>query len=469
MTSDEGVEEVLAADARAESDPEPRPAATIKQSPRLGRRLDTWGWVALLVAAAALGGGVDTSEGLAWADAIWFVAGLSAMLFGLWAVLHGRRHLSWVLPDLDAAPKGEGVVLFLRSFSEERGFARKVTSRPLRWLIAPLPITPSEVRTEEEQVARGVAPFGRMVALGPTSDRLPHAGANRSYASDDQWQSEILTALDKADLVLLAAGPGGQLQWEVEQAVRRDDPVRLVLLVPRARGQYADFREKLGNLFPKGLPEAPEVRASRVRYVRAVVWFDPDWTPHLELLRGRLPLLRFAARTQRALPRALQHVYERAGLQPPVKNQTTRPRPRTVTASVALFSALWVGVPALFVLFFTYLSISSGGPSESSGVTGNPTVDILLIGLLLLAPFVWWMRRVLHAGPFAILNVQALNLGFGAVTGMAAIQLMFHYSSVLAPVGLFAVPLIVVWGLLLFLPVVLLLRRDVRNWVDSRT
>lgn len=43
MTSDESAEEVLAAEPPAERDPVSQSAADIRQSPRMGRRLDTWG------------------------------------------------------------------------------------------------------------------------------------------------------------------------------------------------------------------------------------------------------------------------------------------------------------------------------------------------------------------------------------------------------------------------------------------
>lgn len=425
---------------------------------------------------AALFGSVsggDTSEGSTWTETVQTIVGLVSMLFGLWAVLRARRHLSWVLPDLDAARRNEGVVLFLRAFSDERGFARKVTSRPLRWLvISPPPITPSEIRTEEEQIARGVAPFGRMVALGPTSDRLPRAGANRSYASDDEWRSQVLAALGTADLVLLAAGSGDQLRWEVEQAVQRGDPCRLVIAVPRTRGQYADFREKVGGLFPKGLPELPGVRASRVRYVRAVVWFEPDWTPHLELLTGRLPLFRFAARTQRALPRALQPVYERAGLRPPVKNRTTRPRPPDVLASVAFFSVFWLGITGIF-LAFGFVSIFSGQADitifgHRVGLPGA-VIGLVVVCAILATPWVVWMGRVLRAGPVAVLMLQLVGLTSGVVVVAITIRLVLDAAldavELLDLIGLvFVLP-----GLPMFISALWLMRRDVRDWVDSRT
>ena len=111
--------------------------AGVKQSPRLGRRLDTWGWVAMVLGAVLYGGGVslDGDAGPWWADVVTLVAGLGLVVFGLSAVLRGRRHLHRVLPDLRSVPAGEPMVLFLRTFSDDLGFAKTVASGPGRWLM----------------------------------------------------------------------------------------------------------------------------------------------------------------------------------------------------------------------------------------------------------------------------------------------------------------------------------------------
>lgn len=481
MEPDESAEQVRI--PPAERDRESRSAAAIEQSPRFGRRLDTWGWLALFGGAALVGVdiGGNSGEGLGWAGVAQLVVGLVVMLFGLWAVLRGRRHRSVVLPDLGAVPEGEGAVLFLRAFSDERGFARTAASRPLRWLLWPPPITPSELRTEEEQVARAVAPFGRMMALGPTSDRLPRTGANRSYASDEEWQSKVRRALDEANLVLLTAGSGDQLEWEVEQAVRHGDPTRLVLVVPRTRGQYGDFRQRLGGLFPRGLPEAPEARTSRVRYVRAVVWFDPDWTPHLELLTGRFPMFRRAARTQYALPRALRPVYERAGLSAPTRDASAVSRPRSVPAAVALFSVAGWAIPLGFFLIGPLFFESRPDPASSGLLnTGNEVGDWFVglgLAVLFAIPFAVWMRRVLRGGPIAILTVLFLSpvpgfslLGWAMGLAVFAIPALFEGSAVGVVAALLgALHLLVVAVAVPVIVCLLLFRRDVRDWVESRT
>ena len=481
-----------------------RPTAGTQQSPRRGRRFDTWGWFALVLGSVLLGAvllkrtPVENLNGtplspmilavnllrlpLFGLGEVWgAVIGLVLVVFGLRAVSRGRRHLQQVLPDLKSVPHGERVVLFLRSFSADSGFARTRASRVGRWMVWPPPVTPVDLRTEEEQVARGVAPFGRMVALGKPSERLPRSGAERSYVPDEQWQSEVLAALKSADLALLTVGPGESLQWEVEQAVRRDEPARLVLAVPRDRRTYADFRESVGDVFPKGLPEEPGVRGSRMRYVRAVVWFEEDWTPHLEMLTGRFPLLRSASRTEHALPRALREVYERAGLPMPSKGSSSLPRPRAVPASVALFSTSWFGAAALVTASMFYLVPRVPGQTTTSGGDGDVGAFVAAavgVALLIVALYVVLMLRVLRGGPVAVLLTQALCIG------LVGFLLLSGVLTVLLSVGAFSANgfdgvtlLTMLLGLNLLVvavaaPItvwVLLLRREVRDWIDSRT
>ena len=504
MESDEGAEGVLAADPPAERDRGPRPAAEIQQSVRRGRSLDSWGRFGLVLGSVLLGAvllvmmPVEILSGtplsvlvivvnsvripLFWVDETWgAVTGLVLVLFGLWAVSRGRRHLHRVLPDLRSVPAGDQVVLFLRSFSADTGFARTQASRVGRWVMWPPPVTPADVRTEEEQVARGVAPFGRMVALGRPAERLPRSGAERSYVPDEQWQSEVLAGLERANLVLLVAGAGEGLRWEVEQAVRRDDPARLVLAVSRDRGHYEHFRGAVGDVFPKGLPDGPRMRSSRVRYVRAVVWFEEDWTPNLEVLTGRFPLLRPTARTQHALPRALRPVYERAGLEVPTRRSSSRPRPRVVPTGVALFSSSWFGTSALLAACLSYLIPRIDFSDSTSHTSGDATAAVpffVALVLVFLVLYVVLMLRVLRGGLASVLMMQILCITLGAFLLASGLVLGLFSLSAFSGSG-FAVATLLTTLLGLNLLVVgvaapiivwaLLFRREVREWIDSRT
>jgi hypothetical protein len=317
-----------------------------------------------------------------------------------------------------------------------------------------------------------------MVALGRPSDRLPRSGAERSYASQGDWRRQVFAGLERASLVLLTVGSGEGLQWEAEQVVRRDEPDRLVLVLTCDRQHYADFRESMGDVFPKGLPDEPRRSASPARYVDAVIWFDSDWTPHREPLTGRFPVFRSAARTERALPRALRPVYARARLREPVIGVTTRRRPRTVVASVALFVASLLSTPPGLVVVAVIQSrpvVAGSGLFPSSVADSRVLVHALVLGFAVPA-LAAWMRRVLRGGPVAILMMQLCCLPLGALLLTSQLSLLGlplpGLLSVGAPMMLTA---LIGWNITAAaLPVSLIIflflfRQEVREWVDSRT
>lgn len=324
---DEGRRAMAAEDDPPPADTRPtRPAAPLRQVRVLGWLLLIFGWP--VQGLGVLTGGMAYAQirnpahpigGLTgWRHEVLVAALLAVMPVMLWAGSrmrrHARRHLVKVLHSLDALDADEKLVLFLRAFADDRGFAG-FQAETIRGPWA------TSTRTEEEQLARAVAPFGRMVALGRPGDRLPEPGAARHFSSDERWQAQVRAGLEKANLVLLAAGPGKSLQWEVGQVVTRDDPTRLVLIVSRSAEQYETFRASMGELFPKGLPDYPPGRSQheigQSIYTRAAVWFDADWTPNLELLDGRGAQGNKNKWVESTFPRAMRHLYARAGVSRP--------------------------------------------------------------------------------------------------------------------------------------------------------
>ncbi|MBB4906263.1 hypothetical protein [Actinophytocola algeriensis] len=533
------------------------------------------GWFAVTLGSVCLGFHVEGAPALAqWTQR---GTGLIIVVAGVWAVLRGRRHLTQVLTDLRLLFAYERIVLFLRAFSDDKGFSRVNAQRPLLLLLGSV-VTPADVRTEEDQVARAVAPFGRMVALGNPRDKLPVPGADRSYASDETWRHQVLAALSRANLVVLAAGAGRGLAWEVDQVVHRD-PRCLLLVVSRDRHQYARFREYFAHRFPRGLPDYPVrmwQRILRGRYVRAVIWFDGDWTPHLEMLDGRFPLIGAARRTQRALRRVLRPVYQRAGV--PARVKPTMARPWAVKLSIALTLMFWLSPVIWLSLVAINITSESNSPDQiaepsttvdsgtsslvdpcsfipdttgcyigceageckifageeqvsscsfvtANNVTtcsftignesvvcvdpplldncaatsvdstaspptgsGNPTpvdgfVGFVGIWLLLIAGLLGpWMYRVWRGGPIAITMARVQSLSFPVLLLALAVSLFFSPAAlfsfafsigisgfVLGPwLVFFGLALLVLGMLGMFATTFLLIRRDVREWIDSR-
>ncbi|MFJ3342408.1 hypothetical protein ACIPT3_14640 [Streptomyces diastaticus] len=449
----------------------PRQAAVIAQSERQGRRLSTAGWIALTLGA----GGIGFAYGTASAWATWGIFAANALLVvaGIWAVLRGRMHLTPVLTSIQGLPADERIVVFLRSFKDDDGFSRVAARRWFRLLFTFMLPTPAHLRTEEDQVGRAFAPFGRMVALGSTTDRLPHLGAQRHYASDGTWWNEVVAALDRSALVVLAAGAGRNLGREVGELVRRDDPTRLVLLAVRDHDQYTRFRAALEGEFPKGLPDYPPKRIRhrllRGRYVRAAIWFDRDWTPHWEMLDGRFPLLGVARRTQRALPRALQPVYRRAGVPARLKPRTRRPW--AVKVSVLVIATFWLA-PLTLPLLLAGLVLAVGDilppevPDLSRGFDPGALLSLytswpLLLWLLVVAVCGY---RLWRGGPYAVM-ISRIQGVFFPVLLLAAVL-----GKLPVPGRVLFVAFVLLLLIVLSMPVaaLLLVRRDVRDWVDSR-
>ncbi|MFB6789810.1 hypothetical protein ACFCWT_24480 [Streptomyces olivaceus] len=427
----------------------------------------------------------------------WVVAStlvdLSIMIAGVWLIRRGRQHTTPLLPSLRQLPLNERVVLFLRSFKEDHIFSRS----PSLWLSGTQP-TPLDLLSEEDEIGRAFKPFGRMVALGSTSDRLPSVGSERHYASDGTWRAELRAALERSTLVVLAIGAGRSLAWEVNELVTRNNPTRLVLLVSRDHDRYDQFRHSLGGCFPRGLPDY-EAKRRRFplpwsRYVRAAIWFDPDWTPHWERLNlGTWPITRH--RTRRALPRALRKVYERAGL--PLRAAPTTPRPWAVKLGVTLISHA-ILAPALLLVYGSFTLLSDPSRFDAPTVTetsnneaisewmdrhSNPVLtgsaaavasfstSILLF--ILLAVFVY---RVWQGGPLAITMARVTSIIFSFSLTLFLILLFIAMIVVRissGPLGMSSVAAAVIpltfagW---LNVPMIpwLLLRRDVRDWIDTR-
>jgi hypothetical protein len=264
---------------------------------------------------------------------------------GRWALRRAKRHLAPVLRSLNELPADQRIVLFLRSFSDDQGFAHQQLGKRNQPYLA-------TTRTEEEQLAYAVRPFGRMVALGRPGDPLPQAGAARHYASDGGWRDQVHSGLDRSELVLLACGGGRSLRWEVEQVIAHGRPDRLVLVLTRDVKKYQKFRDSLGELFPKGLPDYRPVKLPEGVtdvYTRAAVWFEEDWTPHLEhaakLRDGDFVKERLLVTTrqwvQTTFPLAIRQVYERAGVPWPGLENAPTARPRQLKAGLAVFAVCW--------------------------------------------------------------------------------------------------------------------------------
>jgi len=210
----------------------------------------------------------------------WFSGvGFVVYAVSLWLFTLGRRMrisgAERVLAE-DARPP----IVYLRPFGTDRAeIARRLSS----WVR----ISPREgfEKTYEQRLARTLHEIGPLVAVGDPTERLPLLGAARTYAPDESWQETVDELTGRAGVVMLHAGESEGFAWEVHHVVALNAPERVILSLPLDAGRkepsrqerYDAFRRRLGDVFPRPLPEA----IGHCQFL----YFDADWTPRL--LGGR--------------------------------------------------------------------------------------------------------------------------------------------------------------------------------------
>ena len=204
----------------------------------------------------------------------------------------------------------------------------------------------SGLATEEEQLAEVLRPFGDLVAIGQPGEALPKPGAAHIYASDEEWKDVVKGQMEAARLVVIRAGVGENLLWELKQAVEILDSQKLLILVLNMKVKYYDsFCTKADLVLGKSLPAGFIVE--RFRRVSGFIAFASDWTPIFLPRRGPYFRKSVFKPYQRLFMFALKPVFERAGLEwqrPPIS-------PMTVS------SIGFLGLLGLFIMYFIVILI----------------------------------------------------------------------------------------------------------------
>jgi len=84
----------------------------------------------------------------------------------------------------------------------------------------------------EERLDAVVAPIGPFITVGAPDEPLPQLGAARVYLATDSWQSKVIDLMDRAQLIVMAAGATRSVQWELDTVLSRDAWSKLVVLMP---------------------------------------------------------------------------------------------------------------------------------------------------------------------------------------------------------------------------------------------
>jgi hypothetical protein len=219
-------------------------------------RLAAWsrwrGWlyglaaVILLMTPAMLGGReFDLPAGGGWRNLLpdilaralvaltdrW-LALIVALPLAFWLWRRARAHFvptaQFVL-DADHRPP----ILLLRSFEDDRAAVRATQLWRRMLLLNRL----ARHRLEEVAAAtlRQVGPF---IAVGDPRQSLPELGAFRASFRNDEWQGKVQEWMKAARVVVIIAGRGEGLAWELRTAAQIGALEKVVLLMPP--GDMAD-------------------------------------------------------------------------------------------------------------------------------------------------------------------------------------------------------------------------------------
>jgi len=316
------------------------------------------GQVMIAVGAAGLYGsyGLLTGQGNAstWSGKVaWAALGLAGMIcsliilgFGTRITVRIRRHRAQAI-TLDPDVADRDLVLYLRPFRADESLAH-LSPVPVSGLASPL----GSRRTQEEELAAAVRPLGRLVAVGRPGEPLPYLGAERGYLSADRWRDTVLRLLASARLVLLVAGSGVGLAWELAQAVTLLHPAQLILLVPLDKDGYAEFAGSSQGIFPRGLPGYAPGKPRYGMSLKAAVYFETDWTPRFVRLDVKGARANAFCQTESAFVYQLKHVYDALGAEWPGVRFW---QPRHLSLTKRQLRMVVVAIPVIMLLMYLIL------------------------------------------------------------------------------------------------------------------
>jgi hypothetical protein len=270
----------------------------------LARSLKGLGLILVVTGAAIYGvsGGPDESP-------VAGILGALTMVAGVLVYFRGRQHSARIRsPRILEESKPD--VVYLRVFRAD------ISTTPQALM--------QGFTTEEEQLADVLQPFGKLVAIGRPGESLPPPGAARMYASDAQWQNIVSARITEAPLVVVRAGIGAGLLWELEHTIQNVNPKRVIIwILNLQKNEYATFCDQVKTRLGITLPRISQFslfatilniqnRPSKV--TSGFIRFSQNWQPSF------LPLptvwTQFGYNDLRkAFSVALRPVFEEHGLQ----------------------------------------------------------------------------------------------------------------------------------------------------------
>lgn len=201
---------------------------------------------------------------------VWMLFGIAVAVGGGVLGIKGKRH---ALKDADEllANNKRPPVLYLRSFGDEVRENRfiNVFSALFSRAIAG---TGLGMRNQEQEKLSGIMNrVGPYITVARPGEYLPDVGAAWKRIPGNRWKSEVGKLIKLSRLIVVHAGYSDGLRWEFEQLAKHVDPKKILLIVPRKRRDYDQFRDWAAAVLPKPLP--PKIPPS------LLVIFDKSWQP----------------------------------------------------------------------------------------------------------------------------------------------------------------------------------------------
>jgi TM2 domain-containing membrane protein YozV len=189
-------------------------------------------------------------------------------------------------------------VVYLRSFGIDDEIVSTEGGR-WAWLSSRLQYTAAA--SPEQELAWIMARVGPVIAIGKPGERLPQLGAARLYVDDDHWRDTIDDLMARSALIVVRAGDTPNLWWEIERAMTRQRPERVIIVVLGREERWGAFHRRFADTFG-----TPRVIADKLpspvigmmlrwllpgRTQGTVIYFDRSNTPHQRSLTHPFSLL----------------------------------------------------------------------------------------------------------------------------------------------------------------------------------
>lgn len=176
-------------------------------------------------------------------------------------------------------------VIYLRSFNDDTKATRNPLWKDFRPWMALQSGNPWV--SEEEQIAKVMNGIGPFIAVDRPGEKLPELGAARMQMNEAEWRDRVTELISRARLVVIRPAATSGIRWEIETAIRMPPPTKLVLLLDKDEDGYRRFHGEVSQYFPRGLPPHPGedcVLSRGLGSLRALLYFEDDWTPRISLL-----------------------------------------------------------------------------------------------------------------------------------------------------------------------------------------